>query len=160
VPNLPICNISLQGRLCACASGTREHEVVSAVCVCACVTRQDLTARACVYMVALFAKTWLQERLSAYVCLRVRYWSRLDCKSLCWPLCVWACATCQALTARASAWTCMCHLSRFACKHLYVYACNITLQGPFMQTCVCYSPTLACKRLYSMLCLHETAKAT
>ena len=105
MPNLPICNISLQGRLCACASGTREHEVVSAVCVCACVTRQDLTATACVYMVALFAKTWLQERLSAYVCLRVRYSSRLDYKSVCLPLCVCTCASLPGLTAKAS---CVC----------------------------------------------------
>jgi hypothetical protein len=57
VPNLHVWNISLQVRLCACASGTGEHEAVSALCVCACATRQDLSARACVYMVALLVKT-------------------------------------------------------------------------------------------------------
>jgi hypothetical protein len=88
------------------------------------------------------------------VCMRVRHSSRLeckslcvygratrqesDCKSLCLPLCICTSATRQDLTARASVWTCMCHLSR-RCKHypawglhanLSVLLANISLQVP------------------------------
>jgi hypothetical protein len=76
-----------------------------------------------------FSSTHLTARASVClcVCMRLRFSTRLDCKSLCLDV----------------------HepLSRFACKHLYVYVRDITLQEAFMQTCVCYSPTLACKRL-------------
>jgi hypothetical protein len=88
--NLPVCNISLQVRLCACASWTREHEKASPLCVCQCPTCQDLTARVsvclCVYVRAPLVKAWVQERLFASVSMWVRYSSRLDCKSVCLPL--------------------------------------------------------------------------
>ena len=144
VPNLHIWNISLQVRLCACASGTGEHEAVSALCVCACATRQDLTARACVYMFALLVKTWVQRRMLASLCIWSRYPSRLDCKSVCLPLCVYAraplvktwlqerlcvcaCATRQDLTARASVCLSVCmrvrHSSRLECKSVCLPLC-------------------------------------
>jgi hypothetical protein len=75
--------------------------------------------------------------------MRVRYSSRLDCKSLCWPLCVWACATRQALTARAvhvplvkvclQAPLCVCaqhYPARGLHANLRVLLANISLQAP------------------------------
>jgi hypothetical protein len=67
------------------------------LCVCACATRQGLSARAsvclCKYVSALLVKTWLQERLFASVSMWVRYSSRLDCKSLCTRKCARVCVS-------------------------------------------------------------------
>jgi hypothetical protein len=55
----------------------------------------------------------------------------------------------------------MCHLSRFACKRLCVYACNITLQGAFMQLLVANMSLQApVVDFVSATREHETAKAS
>jgi hypothetical protein len=61
----------------------------------------------------------------ASLCIWSRYPSRLDCKSVCLPLCVCACATRQDLSARAS-----------VCVLACVYV-PVRTEKDAMRVCVC-----------------------
>ena len=69
------------------------------------------------------------------MCIWSRYSSRLECKSVCLPLCVCACANRQDLSARASVRTCVVTAGFPGSMNDAVGVCSCLQQGTAKQSC-------------------------